>query len=119
LQGPEAIAEFLTQHQERFSPSIGAKRVFGRLHDLLVGPTAEDGLAPFHAVLRRHIATTWPLGPGDDLLGEPVLSLQSHSVSTVARLLDVDGEELRQRLLASGILSEAMAQKPDDWTVFE
>ena len=37
----------------------------------------------------------------------------------MARLLDVDGEELRQCLLASGILSEAMAQKPDDWTVFE
>ena len=34
-------------------------------------------------------------------------------------MLDVDEEEFRRQLLASGILSEAIAQKPDDWTVFE
>ena len=70
--GEGAIRGFLAEHQEAWSPENGQKRVFGGLHSLLAGDAVPESLRPVRQLLREHVSTTWPLGPGDDLLGEPV-----------------------------------------------
>lgn len=63
------------------------------------------------------MASSWPLGPGDELLGEPVHERRLHSVTTAAQETGVDPRRLRKLLTASGLLAEDCAL-PDSWAVF-
>ena len=115
--GQGAIRGFLTEHQEAHTPESGQKRVFGKLYSLLAGDAVSAPLHPFRQLLRDHVSATWPLGPGDELLGEPVFERRHVSVGAMARLLKVDPVVLRERLGAD--LSESSRRKPDDWALFD
>ena len=115
--GEGAIRGFLVEHQEAWSPGNGQKRVFGGLHSLLAGDAVPESLRPFRQLLRDHVSTTWPLGPGDELLGEPVFERRHFSVGAMARLLRVEATALRDKLGLD--LSEFSRRKPDDWALFD
>lgn len=66
-------------------PEAGPKKIFGGLYDLLADGDLADGFSSFRGVLRNHIEMTWPLGPGHELMGEPILGRRLHSVVTAAR----------------------------------
>ena len=72
---------------------------------------------PFRQPLRDHVSTTWPLGPGDELRGEPVFERRHYSVGAMARLLRVEATALRDKLGPD--LSEFSRRKPDDWALFD
>ena len=54
-------------------PGEGPRKIFGDLYDLLARDPCPEELLPFRSILQRHILETWPLAPGDEVLGEPVL----------------------------------------------
>ena len=74
---------------------------------------------PFRKILRDHMLETWPLALGDDLLGEPVLKRQLHSVKSAAEMTGIDQRRLRKMLDAAGLIPDAQASRPDAWCVFE
>lgn len=119
-QGEEVIRGILVDLQRKIGmPTDGPKRKFGDLYDRLAHDLLSDDYRPFRALLRDHIATTWPLGPGDELMGEPVLERRMHSVLTASRETGIDQRRLR-KLLASAGWVRAAGEDPDDaWELFD
>ncbi|MZQ89740.1 hypothetical protein GVY41_12845 [Frigidibacter albus] len=117
-EGEAALEAALTALQEARAPGDGVQRVFGAAYDLLSRDPLPEGLRGFHQVMRRHVAATWPLGPGDEILGEPVLERRLHSIADAARLLGRSPEVIRAAVADAGLLEDASARKADEWCVF-
>lgn len=101
-------------------PQDGPKRTFPLLYDRLAHDYADDpDYAPYRRILRDHMIARWPLGPGDDLLGEPVLERRLHSVLTASRATGIDPRRLRKVLAAEGLMSATEEQLPDAWDIFD
>lgn len=98
------------------TPADGPRKIFGKLYDLLAADPCPDELAPFRAILRRHMVETWPLSPGDELLEEPVLLSELRSVQATARLLQRTEEELLTALEVAAV--PVMMGKSEAWQVF-
>ncbi|WP_265500366.1 hypothetical protein [Paracoccus beibuensis] len=72
--GEQALRAELTGLQHMMGqPEEGPRKIFGSLYDLLIMDPYPKELLPFRDILQRHILGTWPLAPGDEVLGEPVL----------------------------------------------
>lgn len=70
-------------------PGEGPRKIFGGLHDLLAADPCPAELQPFRDILQRHVLETWPLAPGDDVLGEPVLRRGRMGLRAVAHLVQI------------------------------
>lgn len=119
--GREAILETLDALQRKpGSPHDGPKAIFPKLYDRLAHDYRDHpDYSPFQDILREHMLATWPLGPGDDLLGEPVRERRLHSVRTAAQATGIDQRRLRKSLAAAKIVPEAEDGLPDAWEVFD
>lgn len=82
-------------------------------YDTIDDPEYDD----FRRILRAHMSETWPLGVGDELLGEPVTERRLHSVRSAAKATGIDQRRLRKILAAEGIVPEEGL--PDAWEVFD
>ncbi|MCL1629694.1 hypothetical protein M3N55_13230 [Roseibaca sp. V10] len=118
--GEDAVRRALIRLQELVDTlQDGPKKTYPALYDRLSHDYAENpDYAPFRRILRDHMAATWPLGPGDELLGEPVHERRLHSVTTASRETGVDPRRLRKQLSAAGLLVEDSVL-PDSWAVFD
>ena len=102
------------------SPQDGPKAIFPKLYDRLAYDYCDHpDYASFRDLLREHMLRTWPLGPGDDLLGEPVKVRRLHSVRTAAQATGIDQRRLRKTLIGEGILRDVKVGLPDAWEVFD
>lgn len=118
--GDTQIRSALHELQEIIGePTDGPKKKFGDLYDRLAFDLTSATYAPFRALLRDHIATTWPLGPGDDLMGEPVLERKRHSVLTAAREIGMDSRRLRKLLVEKGVVCSIEEGRSDAWELFD
>ncbi|MCE8467527.1 TniQ family protein [Rhodovulum sulfidophilum] len=114
------VRDTLMQLQETIGePTDGPKKKYGALYDRLAFDLLGEAYAPFRELLRDHIASTWPLGPGDDLMGEPVLQRKVHSVRTAARELGMDPRRLRKLLVDIGLVRPAETGRDDQWELFD
>lgn len=118
--GEQAIQEALARMQSLVeTPQDGPKKIYPALYDRLSNDYAKDpDYAPFRKILRDHLIQTWPLGPGDELLGEPVQERRLHSVTSAAKETGVDPRRLRKLLIAAGLVPER-SDLPDAWSVFD
>ncbi len=118
--GEAAIRSGLTQLQQLIgAPMDGPKKKFGDLYDRLAHDLTGEDYRPFRNLLRDHIATTWPLGPGDELMGEPVLERRVHSVLTAARDTGIDARRMRKLLAEAGWVRPAGEGREDAWELFD
>lgn len=102
------------------SPQDGAKAIFPLLYERLAYDHQNDpAYAPFHDLLRHHMAATWPLGPGDELLGKPVTVRRMHSVRTAALHCGIDQRRMRKVLAAKQFVPAPGQGLPDTWEVFD
>lgn len=76
----------------------------------------EPNFEVFRRILRDHLVETSPLGPGDELMGEPVTVRRLHSVRTAAKETGIDQ---RRMLAAAGIVPEAAEGTRDAWETFD
>lgn len=114
------IKTFEALQRKPGSPHEGPKAIYPVLYDRLAYDYRDHpDYAPFRALLREHMLATWPLGPGDDLLGEPVRGRRLHSVRTAAQATGVDQRRLRKALAAAHIVPDAENGLPDAWEVFD
>lgn len=119
-RGEAAIRRVLTELQEEAeSPSAGPKKIFGDLYDRLAFDLTSENYRPFRELLRDHIASTWPLGPGDELMGEPVRERRHHSILTAQRATGIDARRLRKLLVEAGWLGSSDEGKPNAWALVE
>ncbi len=115
--GEEAILEDLRKLNRLAEPRLGPKAVFPVLYDRLSREHVQDpDFAPYREVLAQHLVESWPLGPGDDLLGTPVTARRLHSVRTAASETGIDIRRLRKMLEAAGMID---VELPDSWAVFD
>lgn len=118
--GEAAIRKALSEMQEMIgTPMDGPKKKFGDLYDRLAHDLTSDEYRPFRNLLRDHIAETWPLGPGDELMGEPVNARRLHSVRTASQATGVDARRLRKLLSEAGWVKPAGEGREDAWELFD
>ncbi len=116
-RGEAAIHEALQELNRLAEPHQGPKAVFPLLYDRLSRDYRDDtDYLPFKNILASHLLETWPLGPGDDLLGRHVTERRLHSVRTASLEFGVDTRRLRKLLKAAGIIDGRL---PDAWSVFK
>ena len=116
--GVIAIREALQGLQDLpCNPQQGPKAIFPLLYDRLAHDHRGDlAYEPFSAILRQHLLETWPLGIGDELMGEPVTERRLHSLHTAARETGIDPRRLRAMLINAGLLDDS---KNDAWATFD
>lgn len=119
--GADAIRQSLHRLQNLpGGPQDGPKKIFPYLYDRLSHDYQDDpSFEPFREILRDHMMETWPLGPGDEVLGQPVMERRLHSVRTASQATGIDQRRLRKMLAAAGLVPEAETGLPDSWEVFE
>lgn len=116
-QGEDAIYDAFGELNRLAEPKQGPKAVFPLLYDRLSHDYRDDpDYKPFRNILASHLLRTWPLGPGDDLLGEPVIERRLHSVTTAAKETGIDTRRLRKMLESVGLIDETFS---DSWAVFD
>lgn len=116
-EGVGAINDALHELNRFAEPKQGPKAVYPLLHDRLAYDYSADAdYTPFRDLLSAHIQATWPLGLGDEILGEPVTKRHLHSVQTAAKEYGVDARRLRKMLEADGLVDKEL---PDAWAVFD
>ncbi|MPQ94822.1 TniQ family protein [Thioclava sp. JE_KL1] len=117
--GESSIRAALSSLQGLMGDSTdGPKKIFGDLYDRLTFDLTNEDYAPFRTLLRDHIRKTWPLGPGDDLMGEPVLTRHLHSVLTASREYGIDSRRLRKLLVTAGVVRPLEQGRSDAWELF-
>jgi hypothetical protein len=119
-KGEDAVRLALSRLQKLVdTPQDGPKKIYPALYDRLSRDYADDpDYAEFRRILRDHMSATWPLGPGDELMGEPVHERRLHSVTTASQATGVDPRRLRKLLLAADLLPQN-CDLPDPWAVFD
>jgi len=117
-KGEAAVREALHKLQQMTAtPRQGPKATFPLLYERLSHDYAtETDFQPFRDILRSHILETWPLGVGDELMGEPIEKRLFHSVITAAKETGVDQRRLRKLLEAENLISTDL---PDAWALFD
>lgn len=99
-------------------PHDGPKKIFPKLYERLAYDYIDDpAYDTFRQILRTHMCETWPLGVGDELLGEPVTERKLHSVRTAAQATGIDQRRLRKVLIAKGVISETGLSYA--WEIFD
>ncbi|MFG6571639.1 TniQ family protein [Sulfitobacter sp. 1A13353] len=99
-------------------PHDGPKKIFPKMYDRLAYDTIDNpDYDEFRRILRSHMLETWPLGVGDELLGEPIVERRLHSVRSAAKATGIDQRRLRKILAAENIIPEEGL--PDAWQVFD
>lgn len=99
LGGEEALRAALTELQQLMGlPEEGPRKIFGGLYDLLAADPCREELLPFRDMLQRHILETWPLAPGDEVLGEPVLRRGHMSLRSVAHLTQMPEADIQAEI---------------------
>lgn len=93
-------------------PENGPRKIFGGLHDLLAVDPCPEELQPFQDILQRHIFDTWPLAPGDEMLGEPVLRRGRMSLLSVASLLQLPEADIHTAMKVDD-------RSPSGWTLID
>lgn len=120
VQGPNQVRATLTRLQSKLgTPRQGPKGVFGDLHDRFARELTSEPYGVFREIIRDHILATWPVGPGDNVMGEPVLERRLHSVRTAAEECGIDDRRLRKLLRERRILTSTASNDTDEWTVFD
>ena len=101
-------------------PHDGPKRIFPVLYERLAYYYADNAdYEPFRNLLRQHMLETWPLGIGDELLGQAVAERKTHSILTASRATGIDQRRLRKLLAAVNIVRDAESGLSDAWEVFD
>lgn len=84
LSGGEAsiwdCLERLRASSSEAGKDAGLRATYGRLYEWLAHEDGDETYAPLRRIIREHALETLPLGPGDELFGEPVTERRLHSI---------------------------------------
>lgn len=107
--GPKGIPAFLTQMQTNFvqrDRTAGAASVYGRIYPRLTFLADNPAYASVHEIVREHIRSSFPVGPGDTIFREPVTSRRYHSVRTLSKQFNCRESRIEKVLRLEGLLPD-------------
>lgn len=120
-QGESAIKDAISQAWKNYPnkkvPNQGAQAILGPLEAWLRAKTPEQ--EPFIDIIFRHIAETLPVGPGDTVLGRPVLVRRFHSIYTAFKEYGIHPKTARKYLAVVGALPNDHETKTDHACLFD
>lgn len=119
--GEDSLRAFLSNLQDGFRADrqgSGPKAMFGRLHDWLAHESDDPAYEPMRDIIRRHVAETMPVGPGEFVLGQEVIR-RTHSVHSAALEYGAHPKRLRKLLYAAGYISEEDLALSNERVVFD
>lgn len=96
---------------------IGLRAIFGTLHEWLAHGDDIGEAGPLRDVLRRFVLDTMPVGPGDVVLGEPVVRRTMHSIYSLHKKTGLHWKRLR-KLLEDADLVAGEDNRSDHLVVF-
>lgn len=106
--GEPAVSRFLDdllgKHYTRNGSNDGSGAMYGILNHLLTRPGVDPGYAPLRDIVFRHALDAAPFGPGDVVVGLPVVRRRTHSLTTAAGEAGQHPNRLRKILIAEGII---------------
>jgi hypothetical protein len=121
--GEPAIRTFLSDLQASFdykrAATEGPQAVFGAFYKWLAFSAKDEPFAAVLDIVRRHVIETTPMGPGDELFGQPVERRILHSIYTASREFQAHPKRLRKILAAKGLLPADHAGKADNHVLFD
>ncbi|MDR6632655.1 hypothetical protein J2X72_001439 [Phyllobacterium sp. 1468] len=120
--GEVGIRKFLSDLQMRFGfdkKAAGPKSVFFRLYEWLAHQSKDEAYDPLRDIITRHSMETMPLGPGDEIFGNPVQERKMHSIRSASLQYGCHPKRLRKILIANGFVADADASLVDDQVLFE
>jgi len=116
--GEPAVSRFLDdllrKHYTREGPNDGPGAMYGILNHLLTRPTVDPGYALLRDIVFRHALDAAPFGPGDVVVGLPVVHRRTHSVMTAAAEAGQHPHRLRKILIAEGIIPPDASRSGDE-----
>lgn len=114
-QGPSGIEDFVSRMWRSYPqvkvPNQRAQAVLGILHEWL--RSGSEGQRPIRELIYNHVVSTTPVGPGDEVLGHPVVKRRLHSIYTAHKEFGVHPKRLRKLLALAGVISEDHVSKSD------
>jgi TniQ len=129
-RGKEGIEELLkamtTAHARRRTTVADqvVRQAFSTLHNYLhLNPKRPvwkgAAFASLRAVLSDFIKASFPLKPGDNVLGEIITVRKLHSVTSLAKGIGCGAERVKKVLLLAGLIGEDQAGLPNPNIVFD
>jgi hypothetical protein len=120
--GEQGIRSLLTRLQVRFpfsKKAWGPQAFFGRMYQWLAYGTDDAAYDPLRNILRDHLIETMPVGPGDELFGEPVKNRQLHSVRSAVLEFGIHSKRLRKLVHTAGYIRTEALSLSDDRILFD
>ncbi|OSP53511.1 hypothetical protein BV911_17560 [Pseudoruegeria sp. SK021] len=119
-KGGAPVTRVLERLQAEFgSARAGPKQVLDSFYTILGTPGSKNTRPTLREFIRSHIINHWPLGPGDNLFGEPVTTRKLHSIRTAARETGIDQRRLGNLLAQAGLVPPAGNRPDDNETLFD
>ncbi|KQT61045.1 hypothetical protein ASG52_17580 [Methylobacterium sp. Leaf456] len=97
----------------------GPHAAFGLLYEWLAHDQEGAAFDAVRGILRRFIVETVPVGPGDDVLGQPVEKRVLHSIYTASREYGRHPKRLRKVLAAAALIGEDHQRFADHLVTFD
>ena len=101
------------------APNDGPSRRFGVLYRNLDRYLTGQAYEPFRVILRDHIFQTWPIAPGQPILGQALETRRLHSVVTASSETGVARDRLRAMLAANGFVAPRGQGTFAAWELFD
>ncbi|MFH6780911.1 MULTISPECIES: hypothetical protein [Methylobacterium] len=108
------LDELMRKHYTRGGLHEGPGAMYGILNHLLTRPGVDPGYAPLRDLVFKHALDVVPFGPGDVVVGLPVVRRRTHSLPTAAAEAGQHPNRLRKILVAEGVIpSDAPRRNAD------
>jgi TniQ len=109
--GAAGLKDFMSALKREHVPkkrgsADGPQAVFGKLYMSFSQGLPDEAYDPVREVMTEHILETFPLGPGDELFGKPVLQRRFHSVRTASVEFQMHPKRLRKLIEAEGLVTD-------------
>ena len=107
--GPEGIPRFLSQMQLgsiRRNEAAGAGVAYGQIYVRLASLAGNPAFAAVGDIVRYHILQNFPVGPGNQVFGKPVITRRFHTIYTLAKQFGMSSGRAEKALRSDGLLPE-------------
>ena len=118
IGGQSALEDLLEQQVAERTGKDGPQKVFNPLYRKLGEILTYDrGFDFFRGLIRERVLATWPIAPGEKVLGVQLKKRQLHSIASLSQETGEDSGTLRRRLAAKGVI-DADDSRPDAQITF-
>lgn len=119
VHGGEAQVRSLLDHLHAQRPSRksgrdGARACYGILYDVVTSRRPDPAYAPLRRIVHEHAIQNIPFGPGDSVVGLPVVRRHVHSITTAAIETGQHPKRLRKILIAEGLVAPDAPRKDSE-----